>query len=459
MKRAFRLASGVAIALAAPALMLAGCEKIKAIQAPAAQGGKADFSVVVAMGTSISAGTQSDGLVVHHQTRSFAYLFAQQAGAASFTIPSISADGFPPLLRIVSLGPPPVISNAGRTQGQPTNLAQPTAYHNLGVPFAVLPDVLDASNYYNPALTPRDIFFQYIVRNRGTILTEVSSLQPTFITFEYGSNEVLRSVTSGGLLGVLLSSAQFAGLLDATLAAVATVAPSAGIAIVNVPGVDVIPFANTFPPVVDSAGVLVGLIANEDGGTKRLGPGDRVLLTGGTALAGGMGFPLGTTSYVTGAPGTGAPLADQFVLTASEAAPIVQAVSEYNAAIASQAAGRDLALLDLNGLLRKAATEGFFYQGTRYTPEFVTGGLFSLDGVHPTDLAHGFLCNALIEAVNAKFGSTIPLVDLSRVASGTSSRARPAHERGLLPYIEDSEATFRKAFPWLAELPEAVAAR
>ena len=65
-----------------------------------------------------------------------------------------------------------------------------------------------------------------------------------------------------------------------------------------------------------------------------------------------------------------------------------------------------------------------------YSGAFVTGGLFSLDGVHPTDLAQGLLANAMIQSVNARFGSAVPLVDLSGVATLTSSRAQPAQEEG-----------------------------
>ena len=53
----------------------------------------------------------------------------------------------------------------------------------------------------------------------------------------------------------------------------------------------------------------------------------------------------------------------------------------------------------------------------------MTGGLISLDGVHPNDLCHALLCNELIGAVNAKFGSNIQPLDPLKFATPTSSGA------------------------------------
>src|SRR5262245_1825785 len=91
------------LALALGAALSAGCGKIDPITQPAPKSGNADFTRYVATGTSVTAGWESGGLVDHHQRQGYAYLFARQAGALSFTIPSVSADGFPPLLRIRSL--------------------------------------------------------------------------------------------------------------------------------------------------------------------------------------------------------------------------------------------------------------------------------------------------------------------------------------------------------------------
>ena len=444
----------VLLALAAASVALAGCSKIGPITQPAVKGGSANFGTFVAMGTSLSAGFESGGLVDRHQVQSFPYLFAKQAGSP-FTIPSIDNDGIPQLLQLVSINPL-VISNAGRVLGNPTNIAQPFAYSNMAIPGALLFDVGDSSYYGagNPIGRPTT-FFDIIQRHRGLILTQVASLSPSFISFEYGANEVLGPATEGGTIPVL-PSASYAVLLDGTLTALQGLCPNAHIAITNVPDVTTIPFVTTFPPVVlDASGspVLFGglpipLIGSEGGVVGPLGLGDYVLLTAADSMAIGCGFPTNTFSYVSGAPGNGRPLLDSEVLSSVEATAISATVDGYNSAIATEAATRGMVVVDLHGLLLQAATTGVTYKGSLYTSDFVTGGLFSLDGVHPTDLAHGIVCNMMINEVNQTFGSNIPPVNLTQSATGSASRARPTRTRRMLPDIQGSSRMFSTVFPW-----------
>lgn len=444
----------ILLALGAATLALAGCSKISPLAPEALNGGTANYSRYAAMGTSISSGYESGGLVVHHQTQSFPYLFAKQVGAP-FNIPSISADGIAPLLQLVSLSPL-VISNAGRALGSPTNIAYPAAYENMAIPGAILADVGDSLYYDAPNPVHPDVtMFNLIQRNRGNIIAQVASLNPTFISFEYGANEVLGPASQGsGVPG--LNAAQFGGLLDATLTSLQALCPNAKIAIVTVPDVTTIPYVTTFPPFALDAngdplvigGQLVTLIGNETGTPAPLTASDFVLLSASGALAAGDGFPIGTFSYLTGAPGTGNPLPNNKVLSSIEATSISSTVRGYNTAISDEAALRGMALVDLNGLLAQAATTGVTYQGSLYTSEFVTGGLFSLDGVHPTDLAHGMICNMMIDAVNRTFGSNIAPVNLTLSATGNASRVRPTIGRRLLPNIVGADRMFAPIFPW-----------
>ena len=63
--------------LAAAALIAASCSKIEPLTAPNLSSGNANFGVVASLGTSITAGFQSGGLVDRHQIHSYAVLFAQ----------------------------------------------------------------------------------------------------------------------------------------------------------------------------------------------------------------------------------------------------------------------------------------------------------------------------------------------------------------------------------------------
>lgn len=431
MRRTYAFRALAIAALLAP--LFAGCSKISPLAPSAVKSGNADFSRYVAIGTSITAGVESGGLVVHHQQKSFAVGFAAQAGSGTFAIPSVSADGLPPLLQLVSLSPP-IISNVGRTPGTPTNLAYPAPYNNMGVPGAILFDVTSPARYGNPP-------FNFIVRGApGTILDQVAALQPTFVSFEMGANEVLGPATSGSGTPIL-NVPTYTGLLHATLDSLQLLMPQAKGALVTVPDVTSIPFFTTFSPIaLTPADVPSPLI----GPSGPLTPGDYVLLTAGDSLAIGTGFAIGTPSYLTGAPGNGRPLPDSLVLLAANAATIRAAVDGYNASIATEAGARGWAVVDLHGLLQQASTTGIEYQGTTYTTKFVTGGLVSLDGIHPTDLAHGLILNTLIGAVNQTYKSRIPLANLSNYATATSSRITLA--KGERPWVEHEGQVVREIF-------------
>jgi hypothetical protein len=438
---------GTGALAAALAVALVSCSDIKPINAPAASPGNANFSVYAAMGTSVTAGVESGGLVVHHQIHSYAALFARQAGATAFTEPTVSADGLPPLLQIVSLNPL-IISNQGRTPGTPTNALQPTTYHNMGVPGALLLDCADSTYYYGGLPGRNSAAFDLVVRHRvGTILTQVAQLNPTFVSLEYGANEVLGPATNGSS-NIPFPPATFQAILHGTIGGVQALMPNAKMAIVNVPDVTTIPFFTTFPPytINTQTGQPIPLI----GPNGPLTAGDYVLLTAGADLAAGNGFPANGYNYVNPAqPGNGQPLTDAEVLSAAEAANVQAAVDGYNTAIRTEAGLSGAAVVDFHGLLKTAATVGLKYQGGTYTPDFVTGGLFGLDGVHPSDLGYGFIANTMIEAVNATFGSKIPLVNLSEAATATASRLEldSGGEQRRYPVIQGAPALYRSMFP------------
>ena len=435
MNRKIRLYAAVTLV----ALFVAGCsgpcDSLKSITAPALRSGSADFATYVAMGTSISAGGQSGGLVETHQAHAFPALFARQVGMSPFTYARITADGIPPLLRLVSLSPLE-ISNEGRTMGAPRteDLAQGTAFHNLGIYGSVLYDVGDSTRYYlGGDANPYSPYFGIVVRHRGTILSEAASLNPTFISLEYGANEVLSAALVGSGTPAF-SVGQFTAILNGTLAGMAALMPDAKLAICNVPDVTSIPYVTTVKPyVVSPAGTHIPLIGPEG----PLSESDYLLLTAIDSLNVGTGVPIP-------AGGNGRPLLGRQVLDADEAASLQTAVDGYNTAIAAAASGHAAALVDLNTLLRQMATTGFVVGGVRYTAAFISGGLFSLDGVHPTDLAQGIIANAMIQSVNARFGASVPLVDLRDAASWSASRARPAiEESGGWPRIEGLDEVLR----------------
>ena len=113
------------------------------------------------------------------------------------------------------------------------------------------------------------------------------------------------------------------------------------------------------------------------------------------------------------------PLENQYVLTPTEQTAVATAAAGYNATIQAIAASKDLAFVDAKSKLADVANIGIAYDGGVLTDAFVTGGAFSLDGVHPTPRGYAFTANLIIDAINLKYGATIPKVAIGNYATVT----------------------------------------
>ena len=56
------------------------------------------------------------------------------------------------------------------------------------------------------------------------------------------------------------------------------------------------------------------------------------------------------------------------------------------------------------------------YTSLTLTTDFL-GGLFSLDGLHPTNTGYAIMANRFIETMNASFRRNIPLADVQQIAA------------------------------------------
>lgn len=109
------------------------------------------------------------------------------------------------------------------------------------------------------------------------------------------------------------------------------------------------------------------------------------------------------------------PLEDQWVLIPSETQAIINATESYNAILAQLAHDYELAFVDAHAAMEALSLEaGITYNGTNYTTTFVTGGAFSLDGVHLTGKGYAVVNNFFVQAINEKYGSTLPEVNPNR---------------------------------------------
>jgi len=118
--------------------------------------------------------------------------------------------------------------------------------------------------------------------------------------------------------------------------------------------------------------------------------------------------------------GVSVPLSDQHVLTAEEQALVAQVTAQYNAAIAAIAQEYSLGLVDANALLGSIASDGGLnYQGVPVSATFVSGGAFSLDGVHLTPRGYAVIANEIVNEINATYSADVPAVDVGSYGTVT----------------------------------------
>ena len=87
----------------------------------------------------------------------------------------------------------------------------------------------------------------------------------------------------------------------------------------------------------------------------------------------------------------------------------------FNATIATVAAAKGAALVDVNTFFKGIKANAITVQGVKYTADYVSGGIFSLDGVHPSSRGAAIVANEFLRVINAKWGSSIPFVDVNSI--------------------------------------------
>jgi lysophospholipase L1-like esterase len=378
---------------------------------PAAAFGQADFTRYVALGDSLTAGFVSGSLNRSFQVNSYPALIHRQAtnGAAGFEQPLVSEPGIPAILTLRSLSPLTIAPSSG--SGAPLNLNLGRVYNNMAVPGARLHDLLATT-------TDNGGLHDLILRRQGASqLAQGLSFNPTFVTLWIGNNDALGAATRGIVNDLTLTpAATFEAELKLVTDAIA--ARGAKMAIANIPNVTSIPFVNTVPRILVNPATMQPVLVNGNpvpliGPDGPLVAGDFVLLTATTELAQGRGIPVALG-------GSGQPLSDAAVLNSFEAGVIRDRIAQYNTVIQTVATAKGAALIDANAAFAQIGQSGINVGGISYTAAFLTGGIFSYDGVHPTAFGYGVVANLFIDAINAKFGNEIDHVNLLPLMFGSS---------------------------------------
>ena len=391
--------------------------------------GSADFTRFVALGDSYGAGFEAGSLNQTHQPFGWPAIIARQVGlqicpttaAATdncFAIPLISNPGLPggelvfngsTLVTVPGSGAP-LMAGFGRP------------YNNLSVPGFTVGAAL--------ALTgaePTSGLGQAILRGLGTEVNQAIALHPTFIALWLGGNDFLGAVSTGNpnnLTPLATFTTQYNALLDALIAG----APNAGMVVGNLPVSFVTPpltarlpavvFDSSFRPVLAGpGGTPIPLFYLPAGTTTpALVPtGSIFLLSSLSRYQQGFGIPpnLKAVPPFSLLPHTGEPLTDAEIITPAEQAVFLQRINDYNTAIAAAASSRNIPVADIKGLFDRMAQPQVF-GGVTLTKTWISGGLFSNDGVHLSDIGYTLFANEYIKAINAAYDTEIPLASISQ---------------------------------------------
>ncbi|HEV2646095.1 MAG TPA: SGNH/GDSL hydrolase family protein [Acidobacteriaceae bacterium] len=363
------------------------------------------YANVVFLGDSLTAGFQNGSLLDTQQPNGYASLVAKQAGFA-ITLPLIAAPGAPAVLQLHSTSFPPVITAAsGVTTGRDNPTAQPT---DLAVPGHTLHDILN----YAPPLTPTSgedlitsLVLGFPVADTKAQLAEAVALKPSTVFVWAGSDDALQADETGipasmtSLASFTADFAQLMGTLKAT---------GANIVVANVPDVTSIPYMTAAPLLASEiAATTPGLSASVVQAGLGLSNGDLVNAQGLTDVQAQI-KALATGGHLSALP-------DGDVLTAAEITTVQNTIAAYNQIIQQQASAVGATLVDMHAYFITLQA-GVALNGTTATTGFL-GGLFSLDGIHPTNTGYALLANQFIAALNAKFGSSIAMVNVATVAA------------------------------------------
>ncbi len=399
--------------------------------------GSANFTQLVVIGDSYGAGFESNSLNEHHTIYSWPSIIARQLGQTLCTISSSAADtcfaqpivsfpGIGPEMQLVDISTyPPVITNAAG-QGAPLNTTFARPYNNLAIPGANVADTYTVTGTVAHPTRGVEQLAQFILRANATEVDLALAQKPTFILIWIGGNDFLGSATNGTVVG-LTSVADFTTAYNTMLDKLGV--SGAGMVVGTLPtNPGAVPFFNTVPtvlinpatrtPVLGPTGAPITLVGQVDG-TPPVGQllkGSFVTLPAGSLIAQGFGIPaalkpiLDPTNKL---PLFGTPLPDAVVVTPAEIATLTQRIADYNSVIVAAAAKRNIPVADIKGLFDRFAT-GTNVGPFRLTSDYITGGIFSLDGIHLSDIGYTMFANEYIKAINSGYSTHIPLAPVTR---------------------------------------------
>jgi len=403
-----------------------GC--LVALGATAAHAGDPRMRRLVVVGDSLLAGFSSGGFVARGhagQVDSAPAFIARRAGV-SLPQPLMSSPGVPAQLSISDANGNGLLDpgDVRRTTESIGSRARPIRrVRNLAVPGEDTQSVFDG---ISSRVIARQLFDGNNVDGRDVLkflilgvpptsdqvsqITRAGDLRPTFLMVWLGNNDVLDMATGTSPDAVTLDPSDFGRRVSRLLNQLA--GTGAGMAVANLPDV-------TGIAALRHAGNEVTSCRQADGTLRPVAADDLLSINMSRSE-----LPVPPCTAVLG------PTERDLVR-----AKIMAFNAEISTAIADteQRRGVQIASVDTFAFFDQLRQQGADVTGdgvADVTTGYL-GGVFSLDGIHPTSTGNALIANAFIAAINQKFGDSIPPVDVARVArrdSLVNNAYRPAGE-------------------------------
>ena len=366
-------------------LAVVACESNRDLLGPNPPSGGEIFQSYVAIGNSITAGFQSNGINDSTQRQSYALLLARSMGTR-YAYPALAMPGCTAPIANTQTGALVGGAAPGACAARiPASVTE--VLNNVAVPGARVADPTSPSTGSSNALTT------FILGGKSQVQKALDA-DPTFASVWIGNNDVLSAGLSGilvggvvpGLTGITITQAQFQASYDALVAQLQAGAPDVKGVLIGVAQVANLPSFSSGALIAGSAAIQAGL-------SQVAGKPVTVLpnCTGSTSLVNVpqlIGAIRANThpavvSCVKDQPA--APVGDIFVLDAQELASLTALVAGFNTYIQTKANAIGFAFWDPNPLFVASRTSGAIPPFPNFaSPTATFGALISLDGVHPS---------------------------------------------------------------------------
>jgi len=373
--------------------------------------GRGVFQRYVAIGTSVSMGWQSDGVIAATQATSWPAQLAAMADR-DLSQPYIAGTGcrsplIAPLATFLRLSgesaaAPPVTLSCSPLRADVT-----LPVSNVSIVAALTSDALftTPTNVSDPETAP---LYSRVLQPTATQVSTMMALNPKLVSIELGSEEVLGARSGIVIPGVSIVPFQvWKPLYDAVLDSVQKVTKMAVL-------VGLIDDAANFPAFrtgdelwndrLEFAALNVAVSPDCTGSPNLLFVPIRVALA---VLTGAQRATqhLGPTTLSCAA---GGPTDPDLVLTPTELAALNMQIHAMSAHIRSEATRRGFAYFDLGALYDRPGLKAPFSVIAMMTTATPYGPLISLDGVHPSAGGAAVLAHAAAVAINATYRLGLP---------------------------------------------------